>query len=296
MKTASKRKISTVSALHYLRLVYRSALFILLLIAYIRFRLFREATVLESVERLPAILYISWAVFVVEMVRRFFPSRYESPGCQKQFARNYIKTGSTDLVIPDNHAAVLVALIWIVFNGIFGILYMAGVLDDGIMILLCSAYSVCDIICILFFCPFQTWFMKNKCCSSCRIYNWDYAMMFTPLFFVRKSYTWSLLALSVALLIRWEVTFFLHPERFSEKTNGYLACRNCTEKLCVHKKQLNRLWKQVEEYLFPEILHITCSIGVTEIRKDDTFAEAFDRVDKALYASKQNGRNMVTRL
>ena len=166
MKTASKRKISTVSALHYLRLVYRSALFILLLIAYIRFRLFREATVLESVERLPAILYISWAVFVVEMVLRFFPSRYESPGCQKQFARNYIKTGSTDLVIPDNHAAVLVALIWIVFNGIFGILYMAGVLDDGIMILLCSAYSVCDIICILFFCPFQTWFMKNKCCSS----------------------------------------------------------------------------------------------------------------------------------
>ena len=33
-----------------------------------------------------------------------------------------------------------------------------------------------------------------------------------------------------------------------EKTNGYLVCRNCTEKLCVHKKQLNRLWKQVEEY------------------------------------------------
>ena len=72
MKTASKRKISTVSALHYLQLVYRSALFILLLIAYIRFRLFREATVLESVERLPAILYISWGVFVIEMILRFF--------------------------------------------------------------------------------------------------------------------------------------------------------------------------------------------------------------------------------
>ena len=107
MKTASKRKISTVSALHYLRLVYRSALFILLLIAYIRFRLFREATVLESVERLPAILYISWAVFVVEMVLRFFPSRYESPGCQKQFARNYIKTGKTDIDISDNNGTML---------------------------------------------------------------------------------------------------------------------------------------------------------------------------------------------
>ena len=90
--------------------------------------------------------------------------------------------------------------------------------------------------------------MKNKCCSTCRIYNWDYAMMFTPLFFVRKTYTWSLLVLSVALLVRWEITFFLHPERFSEKTNDYLQCRNCTEKLCVHKKQLITLRKQIEEY------------------------------------------------
>jgi hypothetical protein len=73
-------------------------------------------------------------------------------------------------------------------------------------------------------------------------------MMFTPLFFVRKSYTWSLLVLSVALLIRWEITFYLHPERFSEKTNDYLQCKNCTEKLCVHKKQLNSLWKHIEEY------------------------------------------------
>ena len=159
-----------------------------------------------------------------------------------------MKSGSTDIDISDNNSTVLVALIWIVFNGIFGALHMVGILDDGIMILLCSAYSICDIICILFFCPFQTWFMKNKCCSTCRIYNWDYAMMFTPLFFVRKTYTWSLLALSVALLFRWEITFYLHPERFSEKTNDYLQCRNCSEKLCAHKKQLKSLWKQVEEY------------------------------------------------
>ena len=244
----NKNRISIVRTLHYIRLAYRAVLFIMLLIDYLRFRLFSSATVIESVERLPVVIYITWAVFAVEMVMRFFPSKYESPGCQKQFAQNYIKSGSTDLSIPDNNATVLVALIWIVFNGIFGALYMAGVLDDGIMILLCSAYSICDIICILFFCPFQTWFMKNKCCSTCRIYNWDYAMMFTPLFFVRKSYTWSLLALSVALLIRWEITFYLHPERFSEKTNHYLRCGNCSEKLCFHKKQLNSLWKQIEKY------------------------------------------------
>ena len=52
--------------------------------------------------------------------------------------------------------------------------------------------------------------------------------------------------------------------------------------------------KKVEEYQFPEIYHITCSIGVTEIKKEDDFTEAFNRLDKAMYASKHNGRNMVT--
>ena len=247
-RMGSKKRISVVSAVHYVRLAYRSVLFVLLLIGYIRYRLFSEAPILESAERLPAIIWVTWAVFAVEMIMRFFPSRYESPGCQKQFARNYIKSGSTEISIPDNNATVLVALVWIVFNAAFGALHMEGILDDGAMILLCSAYSLCDVICILFFCPFQTWFMKNKCCSTCRIYNWDYAMMFTPLFFVRRAYAWSLLALSVALLVRWEITFYLHPERFSEKTNDYLQCANCTEKLCTHKKQLRSLWKQVEQY------------------------------------------------
>ena len=250
---SNRKRISIVSMVHYGRLVYRSALFIMLVVSYIRFRLFSDASIIESVEKTPTIIYVIWAVFVIEMIMRFFPSKYESPGCQKQFARNYKKSGSTEVTIHDNNATIMVALIWIVFNGLFGALHMAGILDDGIMILLCSAYSICDIICILFFCPFQTWFLKNKCCSTCRIYNWDYAMMFTPLFFVQKSYTWSLLALSVALLIRWELTFYLHPERFSENTNEYLRCENCTEKLCAHKKQLKSLWKQVEEYTSEKI-------------------------------------------
>ncbi|MBR5040885.1 MAG: hypothetical protein IKX68_07180 [Clostridiales bacterium] len=245
---SKKKKISVVSSNHYIRLAYRTVIFVLLLIFYIRFRMFSEPTIVELVERIPVVLFVIWLVFVIEMVLRFFPSKFESPGCQKQFARNYIKSGSTDVSISDNNATVLVALIWIVFNGVFGALHMTGILDDGIMLLLCSAYSICDVICILFFCPFQTWFLKNKCCCTCRIYNWDYAMMFTPLFFVRKVYTWSLLALSVALLVRWEITFYLHPERFSEKTNDYLKCANCTEKLCAHKKQLKSLWKQIEEY------------------------------------------------
>ena len=241
-----KKKMSKVSALHYLRLVYRSLLLMTLLVWYVCTRVTTGSVSVAKLEQWPLILSVIWIVFAVEMVFRFFPSELESPGCQKQFARNYIKSGSTEIVTHDNNAVVLVALIWIVFNGVFGALHMVGVFDDGIMILLCGAYSVCDMICILFFCPFQSWFLKNKCCSACRIYNWDYAMMFTPLFFVRSKYSWSLLALSVALLFRWEITYFRHPERFSEETNEYLRCKNCTEKLCSHKRQLHSLWKRIE--------------------------------------------------
>ena len=243
-----RRKLSVVSAQHYFRLSYRLVLFGILLIVYIRDKMNHGGTLMDLMDSYPVIIVLIWIIFTVEMVQRFIPSPTESPGCQKQFARNYIKSGSTDIAIQENNASVLVALVWVLFNGIFGAFHMAGILDDGIMILLCCAYSVCDVICILFFCPFQTWFLKNKCCCTCRIYNWDYAMMFTPLFFVKSPYTWSLLALSVLLLMRWEITFFRHPERFSDKTNAYLHCSNCSEKLCSHKKQLASLWKDIAAF------------------------------------------------
>lgn len=39
--------------------------------------------------------------------------------------------------------------------------------------------------------------------------------------------------------------------------------------------------------------HITCSIGITEINKNDSVDEAFERVDKAVYSAKSNGKNCV---
>ena len=247
-KKRRRVKLTPVSVTHYIKLIYRSALFLAAAVVYIISHIKHQDGIMDLLQQLPIIAPILWCVFVVEMILRFFPSKLESPGSQKQFARNYIKSGATEIKVQENNATMLVLLVWILFNGIFGLLHMWGILDDGAMLLLACAYSVCDMICILFFCPFQTWFLKNKCCSTCRIYNWDYAMMFTPLFFVRNLYGISLLLLSVALLIRWEVSFYRHPEWFSEETNEYLRCANCTEKLCSHKKQLQSLWRAVEEF------------------------------------------------
>ncbi|MBR4880928.1 MAG: hypothetical protein IKU19_03280 [Clostridia bacterium] len=195
---------------------------------------------------------IVWVFFIGAMCQRFFPSRLESMGCQKQFKRNYESKGEG--IVPANQSwkrTALVAAVWFALNGLWGILYYLGVFDKGILMLISVAYSVCDIICILFFCPFQTWFMKNRCCTTCRIYNWDFAMMFTPLVFIPSIYTYSLLGFAVALLLRWEITYKLHPERFSTETNKCLDCSRCEEKLCSHKKQLQGFIKKNRSRFFP---------------------------------------------
>ena len=247
------KKLSAVMIAHYFSFTWRSALCIVLLILWIGDLINGGSTIVYRFGEHPILMLVLWLLFTSEMVARFFPSGVRSPGSQKQFASNFRKTGNTEIVIPDNHATVLVVLAWILFNGIFGALHIVGILNDDFMLLLCSLFSVSDMICILFFCPFQVFFFKNRCCVTCRIYNWDFAMMFTPLFFVPGLYTWSLLGIAVVLLAFWEIIFFLHPERFSENTNAYLSCAGCTEQLCRHKKQLTSLWKRNEQFFMNRV-------------------------------------------
>ncbi|MBP3387300.1 MAG: hypothetical protein J6L23_02085 [Clostridia bacterium] len=241
MKT-KKIKLSPTSTLHYLKLVYRTMLFLIAAVIYIYGRV-KNNNVFDELNSLPWIMGVIWVIYAVEIALRFFPSKLESMGCQKQFTKNYIPTGETTPIIQSWKRTVAVAAVWLALNGAIGVLYYTKVIDAGILILISLAYAVCDMICILFFCPFQTWIMKNKCCTVCRIYNWDFPMMFTPLVFIPSLYTWSLLFLSLVLLVRWELSVHLHPERFSEKTNACLNCKNCTEKLCHHKKQLKSFIK-----------------------------------------------------
>ena len=236
--------ISEISAMHYFKLWFRSLLLLGALALYIFARITGTFSALDAVEKRPALLGFIWLVFAIEMLFRFFPSHLESMGCQKQFARNERPTGNPLPKDKNNRSAGYVALAWLALTGLIGLVYRIGWIDEAILFLICLAFSVCDMICILFFCPFQTWFMKNKCCGSCRIYNWDYAMMFSPLIFTPSFYTWSLLALSLALLVRWEITYWRHPERFYEVTNESLKCAFCKEKLCSHKRQLQRFLKK----------------------------------------------------
>ncbi|MCR5587031.1 MAG: GGDEF domain-containing protein [Lachnospiraceae bacterium] len=57
-----------------------------------------------------------------------------------------------------------------------------------------------------------------------------------------------------------------------------------------------RIRKNVEETIFPVVGQVTCSIGVTEMKADDTSEKAFCRMDKAMYKAKNEGRNCIREL
>ena len=246
-----KIRLSKISLLHYWKLVFRSILFLLAVGLYIHDRIVyapnaADDTFMAFITH-PYIMAFIWIVFMVEMLLRFFPSKLESPGCQKVFKRNYIPVKDPQPHRDDRKATWAILVAWLGLNGVIAALYFLNIIDAGILILIALAYSVCDMICILFFCPFQSWFLKNKCCGTCRIYNWDFAMMFTPLILIPHFFTWSLAGIALALVINWEVVYFRHSERFYEESNQALACANCTEKLCAHKKQLHSLHRKLRQ-------------------------------------------------
>lgn len=182
-----------------------------------------------------------WLLLMVAMVLRFFPSRRESLGCQKRFSARFKPTGRAPApseIRRADRGALWVLLVWLGGNAL--VLTLWRWLDIPPVYLLCLTgfYSVCDIICILFLCPFQLIWMKNRCCITCRIYDWDYPMMCTPLVVIPCFYTWSLVALAVVLALQWEIIYRRHPERFFESSNQSLRCAACQEHLCAYKRRL----------------------------------------------------------
>ncbi len=54
-----------------------------------------------------------------------------------------------------------------------------------------------------------------------------------------------------------------------------------------------RLRRSIEAYPFPQVSHVTASIGFTRITAADAPTAAFARADDAVYFAKQNGRNQT---
>lgn len=242
--------MSQITKNHWIELGIRSSIFVLTLIGYI-------INKVSEIETIKQIAYsIIFVFFSYKMIARLIPNKKESMGNQKVFKQNYpnythIKSGITgDNKAPNkyesfyrrdgNRVALVVAIVWLLLNGIIFTLYLNHIFDRDLLIVIAMFFSVCDLICILAVCPFQLLFMRNKCCNTCRIYNWDFAMMFTPLWVAPSVLNYILVLESLFVLVHWEINHHKYPERFYEETNSNLRCHNCKEFMCKNKLRVVR--------------------------------------------------------
>lgn len=200
-----------------------------------------QFTVLEGWEFFKTFspLHLLWFVWCVDMFLQIVPIKNKvALGSQKLFANRFRPIvdkinyqALKDYVVSTTHSAILVVVLWVLLIAVIGVLYFTGIIGKRMVFLISVAFYVCDLICVLIWCPFRL-ILKNKCCTTCRIFNWDHVMMFSPLIFIGGFYALSLVALAVTALIVWEVCILVYPERFWEMTNVALKCSECTDKLC----------------------------------------------------------------
>jgi hypothetical protein len=137
------------------------------------------------------------------------------------------------------HEIVPVVIFWITFNVAVGLLLdRMGWLGPRTVLVWALFYSLFDMISVVLWCPLQLALMRNRCCTTCQIFNWDGIMTVTPLLVCWCWFSVPLVLLAVVVLVRWELAFVRHPERFDERTNASLQCANCKDKLCYLRKPL----------------------------------------------------------
>lgn len=190
-------------------------------------------------------LHVLWVIFMAMMLTHIFPMERVTMALRKaepeqfQEVKGYSELELYRFVQDQNGKAWTVMLVWLSANAVFGLLYLLQILDDADLLMLTVFYFLCDYICILFYCPFQSIIMKNKCCVNCRIYDWGHFMMFVPMLFIRNFFSWSLFFTSCVVLIHWEIRYAKHPERFWSGSNQTLQCTSCKDKTCQIKKRLS---------------------------------------------------------
>ena len=186
-----------------------------------------------------SLLHLLWLVLAADTLQQIVPIKNKLPlGSMKLFQRRFQPIRDRinyealrDYTIATTKSAYKVFLIWCALLTVIGLLYYNGILGRAELFLISAVFYVCDLICVLIWCPFRL-LMRTRCCTTCRIFNWDHLMMFTPMIFMGGFYAVTLLSLAFAAWLVWEVCIMMYPERFWDKSNAALKCSNCTDKLC----------------------------------------------------------------
>ena len=193
-----------------------------------------------------SVFHILWLLWIVDMLWQLIPVQknlHIALGSQKLFKFRFRPVKESfnyqalrRHIIDTTKAAYKVFLIWIAVVGVISLLRYLDVLNDVALFLITIAFYVCDLICVVVWCPFRL-ILKTRCCTTCRIFNWDHLMMFSPMLLISGFYPRSLIIMAAVVWLIWELYIMMYPERFWEQSNEALRCANCTDRLCGMRKE-----------------------------------------------------------
>lgn len=241
----------------YKRYWVKFGLRILVLIAMVWIVLFHpeELKVLEGMNffRHFSVLHIVWALWAWYMLEKLLPLNNQKPkGCMKYRNAEFQPTKAYAEWLAEGAPKEKTSGFWQAYRAekkryargawlVFGawLLVAVGIVllrrfcligNRELFIASCLFY-VGDMVCILIWCPFRDVMMKNRCCTQCRIYNWDTMMLILPIVFVKGFFSYSLFAGAMVVVTIWEGSHLVHPERFYPISNVCLQCGNCKGEL-----------------------------------------------------------------
>lgn len=244
---------------------------VLVLLVTVWIAVFRpeELTVLEGMNffRHFSVLHLLWLLWAWYMLEKLLPSRNRRPkGCRKHRKEEFQPTKEYEDWVAEGKPKGQTSLFWqefcqerkqygkgagMVLGGwalaAIGILILrqCGVLGSRELLIGSTLFYVGDLVCILIWCPFRDVFMKNRCCTKCRIYNWDTGMLILPVLYIPGFFSYSLLVGALMVVGSWELAHLWHPERFYSVSNAALQCRNCGGELGCSSLQIIKLNKNI---------------------------------------------------
>ena len=213
------------------KVMYKFAFSFVLLLNTAIFVIFFDEYVYIMDDVLIPVLFVfffidSLTVIIPQLNKDTFSGKY-----LKKFFKEYPKY-NINKVKSLKHKEDLVALLifFIYFGGVaiigFSYLYFEW-FELKYLYLIFLFINLSDYICILLWCPFRDIFLKNKCCNTCRISNWDRLMKFALLLFIPNFYTISIFLMGLIVFLSWEYSRTVNPEYFYSVSNEELRCSNC---------------------------------------------------------------------
>lgn len=218
------------------KIFFKFALALVLLVNTIIFILFFP-DLIPVVE--PYLYPLFFLYFIVDSFEVILPMFNHSIYSSKMQKRTYIeidgysKENVREMARKEDKVAIIIFILYSLLILSLGSLYLyVSWLDVWFIYLVFFALNFADYFCIMIWCPFRSWFLKNSCCNTCRISNWDRIMKFSILIFIPNIYTITIFVIGVLIFLYWEYHHLVHPERFYRISNKRLWCSHCDKITC----------------------------------------------------------------